>query len=142
MSNWEPKTPFLATDGIIKLYDENNDFQGIVFIERLNEPFGIALPGGFVDRGEKVEDALIREMKEEVTLDVTIEKLLNVYSDPARDKRLHCASCVYICKAIGTPKAADDAKKVFIYKKDEIPFEKLVFDHRKIIEDFLYLEEI
>ena len=117
MSNWEPKTPFLATDGIIKLYDENNHFQGIVFIERLNEPFGIALPGGFVDRGEKVEDALIREMKEEVTLDVTIEKLLNVYSDPARDKRLHCASCVYICKAIGTPKAADDAKKVFVYKK-------------------------
>ena len=142
MGKWEPKTPFLATDGIIKLYDENKNFQGLVFIERLNEPFGIALPGGFVDRGEKVEDALIREMKEEVTLDVTIEKLLGVYSDPSRDKRLHCASCVYICRAIGIPKAADDAKKVFIYKKDEIPLNKLVFDHRNIIEDFLALKEI
>lgn len=142
MGKWEPKTPFLATDGIIKLYDENKKFQGLVFIERLNEPFGIALPGGFVDRGEKVEDALIREMKEEVTLDVTIEKLLGVYSDPSRDKRLHCASCVYICSAIGIPKAADDAKKVFIYKKDEIPLNKLVFDHRNIIEDFLALKEI
>lgn len=142
MSKWEPKTPFLATDGIIKLFDEKQNFLGLVFIERLNEPFGIALPGGFVDRGEKVEDALKREMNEEVTLDVNIEKLLNVYSDPARDKRLHCASCVYICNAIGTPKAADDAKKVFIYKKEEIPFEKLVFDHRKIIEDFLLLNEI
>ena len=132
MSNWEPKTPFLATDGIIKLYDENNHFQGIVFIERLNEPFGIALPGGFVDRGEKVEDALIREMKEEVTLDVTIEKLLNVYSDPARDKRLHCASCVYICKAIGTPKAADDAKKFLFIKKMRYHLKNLYLTIKKL----------
>ena len=142
MNKWEPKTPFLATDGIIKLYDENNHFKGLVFIERLNEPYGIALPGGFVDRGEKIEDALIREMSEEVTLDVKIEKLLGVYSDPKRDKRLHCASCVYICNATGVPKAADDAKKVFIYKKEEIPLEKLVFDHREIIEDFLKQEKI
>lgn len=142
MNKWEPKTPFLATDGIIKLFDENKNFLGLVFIERLNPPFGIALPGGFVDRGEKVEDALVREMKEEVTLDVKIEKLLNVYSDPKRDERLHCASCVYVCNATGLPKAADDAKKVFIYKKEEIPFEKLVFDHKKIIEDFLLLDEI
>lgn len=142
MGNWEPKTPFLASDGIIKLFDENKKFLGLVFIERLNEPFGIALPGGFVDRGEKVEDALIREMKEEVTLDVTIESLLGVYSDPSRDKRLHCASCVYICNAIGIPKAADDAKKVFVYKKDEIPLDKLVFDHREIVEEFLKLEQI
>jgi 8-oxo-dGTP diphosphatase len=142
MAKWEPKTPFLAADGIIKLFDENKNLQGIVFIERLNEPFGIALPGGFVDRGEKVEDALVRDMKEEVTLDVTIKKLLGVYSDPSRDKRLHCASCVYICNAIGVPKAADDAKKVFIYKKDEIPLDKLVFDHRKIVEDFLKQEQI
>lgn len=142
MNKWEPKTPFLATDGIIKLYDENNHFKGLVFIERLNEPYGIALPGGFVDRGEKVEDALVREMSEEVTLDVKIEKLLGVYSNPKRDKRLHCVSCVYVCNAIGTPKAADDAKKVFIYKKEEIPLEKLVFDHKEIIEDFLKQEEI
>lgn len=131
------QTPFLATDGIIKLYDENENYQGIVFIERKNKPFGIALPGGFVDIGEKVEDALVREMREEVTLDVQIESLLGVYSDPLRDERFHTESVVYICKAIGTPKAADDAKKVFIFKEDEIPLEKLVFDPKKIIEDFL-----
>lgn len=142
MNKWEPKTPYLAADGIIKLYNENKEFQGLIFIERVNEPYGIALPGGFVDRGEKVEDALKREMQEEVTLEVNIEKLLGIYSDPKRDKRLHCASCVYICNATGIPKAADDAKQVFIYKKEDIPLEKLVFDHRLIIEDFLKLQEI
>ncbi len=131
------KTPFLAVDGIIKLYDENEIFQGIVLIERLNRPLGVAIPGGFVDIGETVENAVVREMKEETTLDITIESLLGVYSDPARDERFHTASIVYICKAYGTPKAADDAKEVYVYKIDEIPLEKLVFDHKKIILDFL-----
>jgi len=131
------KTPFLAVDGIIKLYDEKENFKGIVLIERLNRPLGIAIPGGFVDIGETVENAVIREMKEETTLDITIESLLGVYSDPARDERFHTASIVYICKAYGTPKAADDAKEVYVYKIDEIPLEKLVFDHKKIILDFL-----
>lgn len=76
-------------------------------------------------------------MYEEVTLEVNIEKLLGVYSDPKRDKRLHCASCVFICNAIGKPKADDDAKEVFIYKIEEIPFEKLVFDHAQILKDFI-----
>lgn len=133
------QTPHLSTDGIIKLYNEHNKFQGIVLIERVNEPRGLALPGGFVDIGEAVEDALIREMKEEVTLDVTIESLLGIYSDPKRDPRFHTASAVYICKATGLPKADDDAKDVFIYKLDEIPFERLVFDHEKILRDFLNL---
>ena len=131
------KTPYLAVDGIIKLYDEKENFQGIVLIERLNKPLGIAIPGGFVDIGETVENAVIREMKEETTLDITIESLLGVYSDPSRDARFHTASIVYICKAYGTPKAADDAKEVYVYKIDEIPLEKLVFDHKKIILDFL-----
>ena len=131
------KTPFLAVDGIIKLYDENENFQGIVLIERLNRPLGVAIPGGFVDIGETVENAVIREMKEETTLDITIESLLGVYSDPKRDERFHTASIVYICKAYGTPKAADDAKEVYVYKIDEIPLEKLVFDHKQIILDFL-----
>ena len=131
------KTPFIAADGIIKLYDENENFQGIVLIQRLNEPHGIALPGGFVDIGESVENALVREMKEEVSLEVTIEQLLGIYSEPSRDKRFHCVSAVYICNAKGIPKACDDAKEVYIYKTNEIPFEKLVFDHGKILNDFL-----
>jgi 8-oxo-dGTP diphosphatase len=131
------KTPHLSADGIIKLYNEQNKFQGIVFIERLNPPHGIALPGGFIDIGEKVEDGLVREMREEVTLDVTIESLLGIYSDPSRDPRFHTASAIYICKAIGTPKAADDAKSIYLFKPDEIPFDTLVFDHAIIMKDFL-----
>ncbi|TLP37825.1 NUDIX domain-containing protein [Arcobacter arenosus] len=130
------KTPHLSTDGIIKLYDENDIFKGIVLIERLNEPHGLALPGGFVDIGESVENALVREMKEETNLDVKILNLQNIYSDPSRDPRFHTASAVYVCEAKGKPKAQDDAKEVFIYPIKEIPLEKLVFDHRKIIEDF------
>ena len=131
------KTPYLAVDGIIKLYDEKENFQGIVLIERLNKPLGIAIPGGFVDIGETVENAVIREMKEETSLDISIESLLGVYSDPSRDERFHTASVVYICKAYGKPIADDDAKEVYVYKIDEIPLEKLVFDHKEIITDFL-----
>jgi len=134
------KTPYLAVDGIIKLYDNKENFRGIVLIERLNIPHGIALPGGFVDIGETVENAIVREMKEETSLDISIESLLGVYSDPKRDKRFHAVSIVYICKAYGEPFAQDDAKEVFIYNKDEIPFEKLVFDHKKIIKDFLKID--
>jgi len=130
------QTPFVAVDGIIKLYDYHDNFHGIILIERKNSPFGTALPGGFVDIGESCEDALAREMKEEVTLDVEIESLLGVYSDPKRDKRFHTISAVYICKAIGTPKAADDAKEVFVYEIEDIPLDTLVFDHKKIIQDF------
>jgi 8-oxo-dGTP diphosphatase len=76
-------------------------------------------------------------MKEETTLDVTIEGLLGVYSDPDRDPRFHTLSCVYICRATGIPKGADDAKRAFVYRPDEIPLDKLCFDHAKIIKDFL-----
>ena len=131
------KTPFLAVDGIIKLYDEKENFKGIVLIERLNRPLGVAIPGGFVDIGETVENAVIREMKEETSLDVSIESLLGVYSDPKRDERFHTASVVYVCKAYGKPIAQDDAKEVYVYKLDELPLEKLVFDHKQIILDFI-----
>lgn len=131
------KTPFLSVDGIIKLYDESENFKGIVLIQRLNKPHGIAIPGGFVDIGETVENAVVREMKEETSLDVKIESLQNVYSDPNRDPRFHTASVVYVCKAYGKPKACDDAKEVYVFALDDIPLEELVFDHRKIIEDFI-----
>ena len=131
------KTPHLSTDAIIRLYDNNEVYQGTVLIQRLNEPEGIALPGGFVDIGESVEDALKREMCEEVSLDVEIQELLGIYSDPSRDPRFHTASAVYICKAYGTPKSGDDAKDIYVYKEDELPFDKLVFDHEKILKDYL-----
>ena len=130
------KTPFVAVDGIVMLFDSHDNFKGIVLIERKNPPLGIALPGGFVDIGESCENALVREMKEEISLDVQIIKLFGVYSDPKRDPRFHTVSAVYICKAYGEPQAADDAKKCFVYPLDKIPMEKLVFDHAKIIKDF------
>jgi len=133
-----PKTPLLTVDGIIELYKENV-FQGIVLIERLNNPLGLALPGGFVDLGESVETAVVREMKEETDLDVEIKSLLNVYSDPSRDPRFHTASVVYICRAEGIPKGLDDAKEAIVYSKEKIPFEKLVFDHAQILRDYLKL---
>jgi len=130
------QTPFLAVDGIVEIYNDVGVFEGIVLIERLNNPKGLALPGGFVDIGETVETAVVREMKEEISLDVTTKSLLGVYSDPTRDPRFHCISIVYVCKALGVPEGADDAKEAFVYRLDDIPYDKLVFDHAKIIRDY------
>ncbi len=131
------KTPFVAVDGIIQLFDEKENFKGIVLIERKNPPLGLAIPGGFVEIGESVEDALVREMKEETSLDVEILRILGVYSDPKRDPRFHTVSITFVCKAYGKPKAQSDAKEVKIFKIEEIPFEKLVFDHEKILKDYI-----
>jgi 8-oxo-dGTP diphosphatase len=98
---------------------------------------GLALPGGFVDYGEELELALVREMKEETTLDVSISYLQNIYSHPSRDKRMHTASAVYVCTASGTPKGEDDAKEAKVYALDEIPLDRLVFDHALIVNDYL-----
>jgi 8-oxo-dGTP diphosphatase len=128
-----PKTPLISADTIIEYKN------GIVIIERLNEPRGFALPGGFIEIGEKVEDAARREAKEETGLDVKIKGFLGVYSDPKRDPRGHVVTLVFIGEADSTQelKAGDDAKRVFVFDLDNIPFDKLVFDHSQIIKDYL-----
>lgn len=131
-----PKTPYLTTDGIIELY-EGDTFKGIVLIERSNDPKGLALPGGFVSVGERAEDALVREMKEETNLDVQISQLLGVYSDPNRDPRFHTASVVFIAKSQGQPQGGDDAKEAKLYTLEEIPMDQLVFDHSAILKEYL-----
>ena len=135
--SWKPKTPYLATDGIVEIYDDSQKFLGIVLIQRKNPPLGLALPGGFVDVGESVEHAVVREMKEEISLDVAIKKLLGVYSDPSRDERFHTASVVYVCKAYGSPVGADDAKEAMLVKLQDLELDKLAFDHAKILQDYL-----
>jgi len=110
--------------------------QGWVLIERRNPPPGWALPGGFVEVGESLEQAAVREAREETCLEVELLGQFHTYSDPARDPRMHCISTVFVARAEGTPKAEDDAKSVAVFPKDRLP-EVMAFDHRKILEDYL-----
>ncbi|MFZ8785922.1 NUDIX domain-containing protein [Thermocrinis sp.] len=133
---FEPKTPYLAVDGVVRLW-EGERFKGIVLVERRYEPLGYALPGGFVEVGETVEKAVLREVKEETGLDAQIVKLLGVYSEPNRDPRFHVVSVVFVLDAYGEPKGGDDAKKAVVFPIEDLPFDKIVFDHAKILKDFL-----
>ena len=131
------KTPYVAVDGIIELCDDAGKVEGVVLIERKNPPYGWALPGGFVDIGETVEAALLREMKEETSLDVEILSMVGVYSDPSRDPRFHTVSIVYRCRATGVPRAADDAKNLRIVPSHALSEAELLFDHSRIVSDYL-----
>ena len=129
-------TPLVAVDGIVLLYKEKV-FVGVVAIERKNPPFGLALPGGFVDIGESCETAVTREMKEELSLDTEIVKMFGVYSEPERDPRGHVISVVYILKSDGIPVAKDDAKAIKIIGLNNFENFDFAFDHKKIIKDFV-----
>jgi len=108
---------------------------GIVLIKRANPPYGWALPGGFVDEWEKLEDAARREILEETHLDVELTDLLYAYSDPTRDPRQHTISVVFVGKSSGSPVAGDDAAEAAVFPMDELPA-PLAFDHAEIIADY------
>jgi len=123
------RNPFPTVDIIIEIQD------GIVLIERKNPPYGWALPGGFVDYGESLEAAAVREAREETSLDISNLRLLGCYSDPGRDKRAHTISTVYVATGHGTPQAADDAVNLKVFKLADLP-EVLCFDHAAILADY------
>ena len=129
----KPVTPLLAADTIIELVDRPG--RPIVLIERRNPPPGWAIPGGFVDVGERVEQAAVREAREETGLIVTLRALLGVYSDPGRDPRGHTVSAVYVAEAAGEPRALDDARAVLVCLPEAIP-DRLAFDHAAVLADY------
>ncbi len=122
------KNPVPTVD-IIIIYRE-----GVVLIERKNPPYGWALPGGFVDYGETLEVAAIREAKEETGLDVNLTGQFHTYSDPRRDARLHTITTVYTATATGRIKAGDDAAKAAVFTKETLP--ELAFDHAAILDHY------
>ncbi|MDJ0556193.1 MAG: NUDIX hydrolase [Microcoleaceae cyanobacterium MO_207.B10] len=127
------RNPTPTVDIIIELIDKPG--RPIVLIERQNEPFGWAIPGGFVDYGESVETAARREAMEETSLAVELIEQFYVYSAPERDPRQHTLSVVFIATATGEPKAADDAKNLAWFESWQIP-QNLCFDHNRILQDY------
>lgn len=123
--------PYVTVDAIIELPE------GIILIERSNPPYGWALPGGFVDCGESLEDAVVREAKEETNMDLVDLRQLHTYSDPDRDPRFYTVSTVFVAKGKGVPEFGDDAKGLKIIKYDELLKFNYAFDHKKIIEKYL-----
>lgn len=124
-----PRNPFITVDIIIEINS------GIILIKRKNPPHGWAIPGGFVDYGESIEDCARREAKEETGLDIRLRRQFHTYSDPGRDPRHHTVSTIFIAAATGLPKAGDDAEDADIFTRESLP-EEIAFDHRKILEDY------
>ena len=128
------RNPFPTVDVVIERRGGT-----IVLIRRQNPPYGWALPGGFIDRGETCEDAARREMREEVGVDVLLTDLLGVYSDPARDPRHHTMSVVYIGRSVEPLAAGDDAAEAREFDPASLP-EDMAFDHASIIADYLHFK--
>ncbi|MFQ5851504.1 MAG: NUDIX domain-containing protein [Candidatus Binatia bacterium] len=131
----ERPVPRVTVDIIIEINQ-----RGIVLIERKNPPHGWALPGGFVDYGESLEKASVREAKEETSLDVELIEQFYTYSDPRRDPRHHTISTVFIARASKAPRGSDDAKRAQIFPENNLP-SPLVFDHAQIIKDYFHYKK-
>jgi 8-oxo-dGTP diphosphatase len=127
-----PRNPFPTVDVVVETEG------GIVLVERKNPPHGWALPGGFIDYGERVEDAARREVLEETGLSVRLVQLLGVYSDPSRDPRHHTMTVVYVGRAEGTPRGGDDAARAEAFDPEALPA-PLCFDHDQVVRDYLEL---
>ena len=124
-----PRNPLITVDALIEIDG------GIILIKRKNPPYGWAIPGGFVDYGETLEEAVVREAKEETCLDINIIRQFHTYSDPGRDPRHHTVTTMFIANATGTPRADDDAQDIGIFTRDTLP-EDMAFDHRQVLEDY------
>lgn len=129
------RNPFPTVDIVIEVMSGGR-VRGVVLIERRNPPPGWALPGGFVDYGETLEAAAVREAREETSLDVELVGQLGAYSDPARDPRFHTISTVFLARATGAPKGADDARTAIVADPRDRT-RPLAFDHRRILDDYL-----
>lgn len=129
----KPVTPQITADVIIEM--PMLDDTPIILIERKYEPYGWAIPGGFVEVGETIATAAAREALEETSLEVELERLLGIYSDPQRDFRGHTACAVFIGTASGKPVAADDAKDIGLFDPFHVDVE-LAFDHALILQDY------
>jgi len=126
------RSPRLTADILIQM---DGNPRRIVLVRRKNPPPGWAIPGGFVDWGETVEAAAVREAKEETGLDVRLVRQFHTYSDPARDPRGHTVSVVFIATASGVPQGGDDAKEARIFTPDDLPPD-IAFDHPEILDDY------
>jgi 8-oxo-dGTP diphosphatase len=128
------RNPLLTVDVITEMPGG-----GVVLIERKNSPSGWAIPGGFVDYGERLESAATREAREETCLDVRLVEQFYTYSDPGRDPRHHTVSTVFIGTADGTPRGADDAKTAGVFTEDQWP-SPIACDHRQILADYFHFK--
>ena len=134
----EYKNPVPTVDIIIEIIDkviQSPDQKKIILIKRKNPPYGWALPGGFVDYGESLENAARREAKEETSLDVELIRQFHTYSEPGRDPRQHTISTVFVARGTGVPVGMDDAEEARIFSLDDLP-DEISFDHGQILDDY------